>query len=97
MKNNLFDFDKLQWYNDEEKISDIFIKVIIRIVEHQFILSEHDKDETIDFIKEYKIKETLSRIKEFMLEETLLEDYQSSIVSHETLYSLLGLLSDEDN
>ena len=97
MINDLFEFDKLLWYNDEEKISDIFIKVIIRIVEYKFTLSEHDSDETADFIKQFKIKETLSRIKEFLLEENLFEEYSKSIVSHDTLYSLLGISNDEEN
>ena len=91
MIDDLFDFDKLLWYNEEEKISDIFIKVIIRVVEHKFIISEHDSDETSEFIKQYKVKETLDRIQEYMLEENLLDEYQENIVSHETIYSLLGL------
>jgi len=96
MLKDLFDFDQLLWYNEEEQTSDIFIKIMIRIVEHKFIASEHDEDETKEFVKTFKIAETLKRISEFLLEEDLVKSYQAEIFAHRTIYALLGLsISDE--
>jgi len=88
---DLIDLPSLKWLNEEEDQSDVFAKVFVRIVEYKFAESEHDTDETKDFMSKYNIVPTFKRILEHLADEELIESYKEEISAHEVIYNLLEL------
>ena len=60
----LIEVPTLKWMNDreDEESSDIFIKIIIRIVELKLINSDNNTEETKQFIEEHKFISKLNDI-----------------------------------
>lgn len=94
-EDDVLEFDKIKWYSEEDEMADVFFKVFIRIAELKFNNSEHDVEELEEFVQKYNMPQILEELKPMLMEESLLEDYQNEIVSHEVIYSKLGLLSNE--
>ena len=90
---DLIDVPALKWMNDreEEESSDIFIKIIIRIVELKLIDSNKNLDETQKYVEVHSFISVIERIKEWLLEEELIENYKEEMDSYETVYKLLSL------
>lgn len=94
IQDELIDIPSLKWMNDtpDEESSDIFVKIFIRLVELKFLSSEHDQEETMEFVEKHQIKKILDRIMKYLLEEDLIANYKEEAGAHEMIYKILGFV-----